>query len=152
MRKMKSNLAAIALAIVLITNAFSALADEKLSSAQTALSSTTISGFVSTDILVPTISSTSAAWQPTTGNLNSAATIPEGGNSSVLMNSFYQTPTSFQLPSLPSSPDLQNQFSQTGIQPAPEPTTLTLGGLALGLIAFIRLNRFQGILKCPVRR
>jgi hypothetical protein len=93
--RMKPNAATIAFVSVFIANVLSARADEKLSSLQTSLSSTTFSGYVSAEI------------------------------------------------SIPPPPDLQIQFNQAEIQPAPEPSTITLGSLAIGLIALARLNKRQ---------
>jgi hypothetical protein len=50
-------------------------------------------------------------------------------------------------PIFPPLPDLQIQFDQVGIQSVPEPSTLSLGSLAFGLIALVRLNRRQKFLK-----
>jgi hypothetical protein len=54
-------------------------------------------------------------------------------------------PTPLPDPSPPSS-DFQPSLTSS-IQPAPEPSTLALGGLSLGLIALTRVNRHQQILK-----
>lgn len=205
---MKPNAATIALAFVFIANVLSARADEKLSSLQTALSSATISGYVSTERFIPTINpalttfqpeqpiSRSQAWQaefpqrlprndvlslsplpllnpsevaitvptlslidvgvqnpslnlqifqPTVEDVNPNAGVTYGGDSSgaVMMEAIRQTTVGAQLPSMQPPPDLQIQFNQAGIQPAPEPSTIALGGLAFGLIALTRLNRRQ---------
>jgi hypothetical protein len=215
----KLNAAAMALAFVFIANVFSARADEKLSSLQTALSSATISGYVSTESFIPTVDPALAtfqpeqpisgrrAWlvefpqrvlrndssslsplpllnpseveitvpalnlidvgvqnpslnlrmfQPTVEDVNSIAGETYGGDSSgaVMMEAIRQTTGVSQFPSMPPAPDLQIQFNQAGIQPAPEPSTITLGGLAFGLIALTRLNRRQRNLKrlCSLSR
>lgn len=209
---MKLNAATIALAIVFIANVFSARADEKLSSLQTALSSATASGYVSTEMSIPTVNtafsefqsqpqiSVRQAWlaefsqwqsrndgsslsplppvnqsevaitvptlslidvgvqnpslnlqifQPTVGGANSNTGETSGGDSSgaVMMEAIRQTTGASQFPSMPPPPDLQIQFNQAGIQPAPEPSSIALGSLALGLIALTRLSRHQRILK-----
>ncbi len=206
--RMKPNAATIALAFVFIASVLSARADEKLSSLQTALSSATISGYVSTERFIPTINpalatfqpeqpiSRSQAWQtefsqrlprndrsslsplpllnpsevaitvptlslidvsvqnpslnlqifqPTVEGLNPNAGVTYAGDSSgaVMMEAIRQTAVAAQLPSMLPPPDLQIQFNQAGIQPAPEPSTIALGGLVFGLIALTRLNRRQ---------
>lgn len=209
---MKSNAATAVLAFVFIANLFSARADEKLSSLQTALSSTTLSGYVSTKMFIPTVSPALAtfqpeqpisgtetwlvefsyrlpgndgsslsplpllnpseiaitppalnlievgvqnpllnlqAFQPIVGDVNSIADETYSGESSgaVMMETILLNTGKSQFPSMPPTADLQIQFNQTGIQPAPEPSTIALGGSALGLIALARLNRHQKTLK-----
>jgi hypothetical protein len=51
-----------------------------------------------------------------------------------------------QFSPLPPLPDSQVKFDQAGIQPAPEPSTFALGGLAIGLMALVRLNSRQHFL------
>ena len=209
---MKPNVATIALALAFIANVFPARADEKLSSLQTALSSATISGYVSTEMFIPTVNPALAtfqpeqpisgrrAWpaefserrsrynasslsplpllnpsevesiapilnlidvgvqnpslnlqvfQPIVGDMNSNTGVTSGGDSSgaVMIEAIRQTTGTSQFPSMPPPPDLQIQFNQAGIQPAPEPSSIALGSLALGLIALTRLNRRQKTLK-----
>jgi len=209
---MKPNVATIALAFVFIVSVFSARADEKLSGLQTALSSATISGYVSTEMFIPTVDTALAAFQPQqqvsgrqawpaefshrlsrndasflsplpllnpsevesiaptlnlidvgvqnpslnlqvfqpiVGDMNSNTGVTAGGDSSgaVMMEAIRQTTGASQFPSMPPPPDLQIQFNQAGIQPAPEPSSIALGSLALGLIALTRLNRRQRSLK-----
>jgi hypothetical protein len=210
--RMKPNVATIALAFVFIASVFSARADEKLSSFQTALSSATISGYVSTEMFIPTVNPALAtfqpqqqvsgrqAWlaefshrlsrndasslsplpslnpsevesiaptlnlidvgvqypslnlqifQPTVGDANFNTGVTTGGDSSgaVMIEAIRQTTGASQFPSMPPPPDLQIQFNQAEIQPAPEPSSIALGSLALGLIALTRLNRRQRILQ-----
>jgi hypothetical protein len=210
--RIKSNAPTIALAFAFIANVFSARADEKLSSLQTALSPATISGYVSTEMFIPTVNpalatfqpeqpfSGSQAWQaefpqrlsrndvlslsplpplnpsevaitvptlglidvgvqnpslnlqifkPTVEDVSPNAGVTYAGDSScaVMMGAIRQTTVAAQFPSMLPPPDLQIQFNQTGIQPAPEPSTIALGGLAFGLIALTRLNIRQRILK-----
>jgi PEP-CTERM motif len=65
-----------------------------------------------------------------------------------MIEAFRPTTGISQFPSpLPPTPDLQIQFDQAGIQPAPEPSTFALGSLALGLIALARLSKRQQVLK-----
>jgi hypothetical protein len=209
---MKPNAATIALALAFIANVIPARADEKLSSLQTALSPATISGYVSTEMFIPTVNPALAtfqpeqpifgrrAWladfserrsgydasslspltllnpsevesiaptlnlidvgvqnpslnlqifQPTVGDANSNTGVTAGEDSSgaVMMEAIRQTTGASQFPSMPPPPDLQIQFSQAGIQPAPEPSSIALGSLAFGLIALTRLNQRQRILK-----
>jgi len=210
--RMKPNVATIALAFVFIANVFSARADEKLSGLQTAPSSTTISGYVSVEMFIPTVNTALAAFQPQqqnserqawpaefshrlsrndgsslsplpplnpseleitapalnlidmgvqnpslnlqifqpiVGDANSIAGETYGGDSAgaVMMEAIRSTTEASQFPSMPPPPDLQIQFNQAGIQPAPEPSSIALGSLALGLIALTRLNRRQRSLK-----
>lgn|GEM_PF-1205624 len=88
-------------------------------------------------------------FQPTVGGANSNTGETSGGDSSgaVMMEAIRQTTGASQFPSMPPPPDLQIQFNQAGIQPAPEPSSIALGSLALGLIALTRLNRRQRSLK-----
>ena len=207
--RMKPNVATIALAFVFIASVFSARADEKLSILQTTLSPATISGYVSTEMFIPTVDTALAAFQPqqqvserqawqtefpqrlprndglslsplpllnpsevaitvptlslidvgvqnpslnlqifqpTVEGVNPNAGVTYAGDSSgaVMMEAIRQTTGAAQLPSMmPPAPDLQIQFNQAGIQPAPEPSTVALGSLAFGLIALTRLNRRQ---------
>ena len=91
-------------------------------------------------------------FQPIVGDVNSNTGKTSGGDSSdaVMMEAIRQTTGASQFPSMPPPPDLQIQFNQAGIQPAPEPSSIALGSLALGLIALTRLNRRQRILKLMV--
>ena len=85
-------------------------------------------------------------FQPTVEGVNPNAGVTYAGNSSgaVTMEAIRQTTGATQFPSMmPPAPDLQIQFNQAGIQPAPEPSTVALGSLAFGLIALTRLNRRQ---------
>jgi hypothetical protein len=88
-------------------------------------------------------------FQPTVEDVNSITSETSGGDSSdaVMMEAIRQTTEASQSPSMPPPPDLQIQFNQAGIQPAPEPSSIALGSLALGLIALTRLNRRQRSLK-----
>ena len=208
---MKPNAATIVLAVVFIANVFSARADEKLSSLQAALSSATISGYVSTELFLPTVDPTFAAFQPQQqisgrqawhaqfpqrrsrndgaalspfplinpseveitapplnlidvgvqnpslnlqpfqpiiGDANSIPGVTCGGDSSgaeiISAGGGYARP---QSPSIPPLPGFQFQLNQAGIQPvpAPEPSTVALGGVAVGLFALLRLNRRKQI-------
>ena len=209
---MKPNAAITALALAFIANVIPVRADEKLSSLQTALSPATISGYVSTEMFIPTVNPALAifqpeqpisgrqAWpaefserrsrydasslsplpllnpsevesiaptlnlidvgvqnpslnlqvfQPIVGDMNSNIGETSGGDSSgaVMIEAIRQMTGTSQFPSMPPPPDLQIQFNQAGIQPAPEPSSIALGSLALGLIALTRLNRRQKTLK-----
>ncbi|MGA3282907.1 MAG: PEP-CTERM sorting domain-containing protein [Verrucomicrobiota bacterium] len=210
---MKPNATTIALAFVFVASVFSAHADEKLSSLQTALSSTTISGYESVEMFIPTVNTALAAFQPeqqvserqawpaefshrlarndgsslsplpllnpsevesiaptlnlidvsvqnpslnlrifqpAVGDVNSIAGETYGGDSAgavMIETILLQTARASQFSSVSPAPDLQIQFNQGGIQPAPEPSTIALGSLALGLIALTRLNRRQRVLK-----
>ena len=209
---MKPNAAITALALAFIANVIPVRADEKLSSLQTALSPATISGYVSTEMFIPTVNPALAifqpeqpisgrqAWpaefserrsrydasslsplpllnpsevesiaptlnlidvgvqnpslnlqvfQPIVGDMNSNIGETSGGDSSgaVMIEAIRQMTGTSQFPSMPPPPDLQIQFNQAGIQPAPEPSSIALGSLALGLIALTRLNQRQRILK-----
>jgi hypothetical protein len=88
-------------------------------------------------------------FQPIVGDMNSNTGVTSGGDSSgaVMIEAIRQTTGTSQFPSMPPPPDLQIQFNQAGIQPAPEPSSIALGSLALGLIALTRLNRRQKTLK-----
>ena len=145
--------------IAFITIAFvsSANADEKMSSIQTALDSTTVSGYVQVDASVQPVLPISAAnlsSQSLSVELSMAR--PQGAQmipNYVLGSSFGAEIISpspayrLQLPPISPPSVIELQFNQPGIQPVPtpEPSTLALGGLALGLTAFARLNRRKRI-------
>ena len=83
-------------------------------------------------------------FQPTVegANPNTGTTYTGDSSGAVMMEAIRQTTGAAQFPSMmPPAPDLQIQFSQAGIQPAPEPSTVALGSLAFVLIALTRLNR-----------
>ena len=56
------------------------------------------------------------------------------------------TPDIPQFPFISPPPDFQIQLNAGVIQAVPEPSTLALGGLALGLMVMPRLNKFQRFL------
>ena len=183
---MKSNPIPLVLTLVFIANVFSVRADEKFSSLQTALSSTTLSGYVSAEItfqpqepisrndglsLFPLlwVNSSEAGitapllnlidvgiqnrslnlktFQPIVGNTNSTTGTAYGGDSSdaVIMEAIRQRAGAPSSPSILPPSGLQIQFSQGEIQLAPEPSTVALGSLAIGLIALTRLHRHRRI-------
>ena len=74
---MKLSVTTGALAILFIANAFSAFADEKLSSLHTALSDTTISGFVSAEMFVPAVGHSFMAFQPRPENLGGSTRLAQ---------------------------------------------------------------------------
>jgi hypothetical protein len=174
--RMKPNAATIALALVFIANVFSARADEneKLSQFTTALSSATISGYVSTeislsplllinlseaeipvatlgliDINVQNPSLNLQLIQPIIGDVLLFPRAPYVGDSSgaVTIQAIRQETPQSLTPSILPPQNFQIQFNQGGIQLAPEPSTIALGSLAVGLIAVARLNKRQRILK-----
>ena len=173
---MKPNAATIALALVFIANVFSARADEneKLSQLTTALSSETISGYVSTeisfsplplinlsdveitiatlgliDVSVQNNSLNLQSVQPIVGDVNLPPRPTYVGDSfgAVMREAIREETPQWLTPSILPPQNLQIQFNQGGIQPAPEPSTIALGCLTIGLIALARLNNRQRILK-----
>ena len=174
--RMKPNAATIALALVFIANVFSARADEneKLSQLTTALSSATISGYVSTEITLsplPLINLSEAEIpvatlglidinaqnpslnpqpiQPIVRDVDLFPNTTYVGDSSgaVMIQAIRQETPQSLTPSILPPQNFQIQFNQGGIQPAPEPSTIALGSLAVGLIAVARLNGRKRILK-----
>ncbi len=98
------------------------------------------------EITAATITLTSVNFEPPV-NLSST-TIQLGqvnysGDSSGVerIEAFRSTAGISGFPILPPTPDPQIQFAQASeIQPAPEPSTFALGGLALGLVALFRAS------------
>ena len=172
--RMNPNAATIALALVFITNIFSARADEKLSQLTTALSSETISGYVSTEISFSPLPLTNPSdveitiatlglidvsvqnpsldlqpAQPIVGDVNlfPSATYVGDSSGAVMIEAIRQATPQSLTPSILPPQNLQIQLNQGGIQPAPEPSTIALGCLTIGLIALARLNKRQRVLK-----
>ena len=140
--KAKWGLAIIMIA-VLSSVAFvpSARADGKMSALQTALSETTLSGYVSSATYSP--SPFSAENQISELALQMAAVShQEAANGGDLSSIFPPTQIDSTVSEAP--PVFQSSLeSPTSTQPAPEPSTYILCGLPLGLIALNRLNKRQ---------